>query len=104
MKATPMRCSPARQATLQMRISASPLISSSNESGMTAILTKVSPAPPSEISATVHMIGGAGLTFVSIAVIPDSFELEIKGEADIRICKVAWRAGLHRIGVAFIRD
>lgn len=61
-------------------------------------------APP--IMCTVADIseGGAGLTFVSIVVIPDSFELEIKGEANIRICKVAWRAGPHRMGVAFVRD
>ena len=45
--------------------------------------------------------GGAGLTFVSIAGIPDAFELEIKGETKIRNCTVAWRSEPHRIGVAF---
>ncbi len=46
--------------------------------------------------------GGAGLTFVNIASIPDQFELEIKGETKTRVCKVAWRAEPHRMGVAFI--
>lgn len=61
-------------------------------------------APP--IMCTVADIseGGAGLTFVTIAGIPDTFELEIKGETTIRSCKVAWRAGPHRMGVAFIYD
>jgi len=61
-------------------------------------------APP--IMCTVADIseGGAGLTFVSIDTIPDTFELEIKGEAKTRKCKVAWRAEPHRIGVAFVRD
>lgn len=45
--------------------------------------------------------GGAGLTFVSITGIPDFFKLEIKGEAKLRLCKVAWRKEPHRIGVAF---
>lgn len=59
-------------------------------------------APP--IMCTVADIseGGAGLTFVSIAFIPDQFELEIKGETRIRTCKVAWRAEPHRLGVAFL--
>ncbi|MDO9412493.1 MAG: PilZ domain-containing protein [Pseudolabrys sp.] len=46
--------------------------------------------------------GGAGLTFVNIAEIPDMFELEIKGESDLRKCKVAWRAEPHRVGVQFV--
>lgn len=45
--------------------------------------------------------GGAGLTFVSIAGIPDTFKLEIKGEPKMRLCKVAWKKEPHRIGVAF---
>lgn len=45
--------------------------------------------------------GGAGLTFVDITGIPDAFKLEIKGEAKIRSCTVAWRKAPHRIGVAF---
>ncbi|MDO8874794.1 MAG: PilZ domain-containing protein [Pseudolabrys sp.] len=59
-------------------------------------------APP--IMCTVADIseGGAGLTFASIAHIPDTFELEIKGEAKIRSCKVAWRAEPYRMGVQFI--
>jgi hypothetical protein len=48
--------------------------------------------------------GGAGLTFVSIAAIPDMFELEIKGETVMRKCKVAWRSEPHRMGVQFIGD
>ena len=46
--------------------------------------------------------GGAGLTFVNIAEIPDTFELEIKGDAKMRQCKVAWRAEPHRMGVQFV--
>jgi hypothetical protein len=46
--------------------------------------------------------GGAGLTFVSIADIPDIFELEIKGEHAKRICRVAWRAPPNRLGVQFL--
>jgi PilZ domain len=59
-------------------------------------------APP--IMCTVADIsdGGAGLTFVNIAGIPDTFDLEIKGETGTRKCKVAWRAEPHRIGVQFI--
>jgi hypothetical protein len=45
--------------------------------------------------------GGAGLTFVNINGIPERFKLEIKGEAKIRWCKVAWKKEPHRIGVAF---
>lgn len=46
--------------------------------------------------------GGAGLTFVKIADIPDIFWLEIKGATSLRKCKVAWRAAPHRMGVQFI--
>lgn len=46
--------------------------------------------------------GGAGLTFVNIAEIPDTFELEIKGDPKTRKCKVAWRAEPHRMGVQFV--
>jgi hypothetical protein len=58
-------------------------------------------APP--IMCTVADIseGGAGLTFVKIAGIPNSFKLEIKGESKTRNCKVAWRNEPHRMGVAF---
>lgn len=45
--------------------------------------------------------GGAGLTVVSVAGIPDTFKLEIKGEGRLRSCKVAWRKEPHRMGVAF---
>ena len=45
--------------------------------------------------------GGAGLTFVNISGIPDTFKLEIKGEAKARSCKVAWKKEPHRMGVAF---
>jgi hypothetical protein len=45
--------------------------------------------------------GGAGLTFVSIAGIPDRFKLEIKGETKVRWCKVAWKKEPYRMGVAF---
>ena len=48
--------------------------------------------------------GGAGLTFTNIDGLPDRFELEIKGESQIRVCKVAWRAAPHRVGVAFIAE
>ncbi|MDI1345901.1 MAG: PilZ domain-containing protein [Pseudolabrys sp.] len=61
-------------------------------------------APPVMCTVADISEGGAGLTFVSISVIPDTFELEIKGEVEIRTCKVAWRAGPHRMGVAFTRD
>jgi hypothetical protein len=58
-------------------------------------------APP--IMCTVADIseGGAGLTFVNIAGIPDTFKLEIKGEEKIRSCKVAWKKEPHRLGIAF---
>lgn len=45
--------------------------------------------------------GGAGLTFVNIGGIPDSFRLEIKGEEKPRACKVIWRKEPHRMGVSF---
>lgn len=45
--------------------------------------------------------GGAGLTFVDITGLPDAFKIEIKGEAKVRSCTVAWRKPPHRIGVAF---
>lgn len=48
--------------------------------------------------------GGAGLTFVNIADIPDTFWLEVKGSDNLRQCKVAWRAAPHRMGVAFVQD
>lgn len=59
-------------------------------------------SPP--IMCTVADIseGGAGLTFVNIAMIPERFDLEIKGETKMRKCKVAWRAEPHRLGVQFI--
>ena len=58
-------------------------------------------APP--IMCTVADIseGGAGLTFVNIAGIPDTFRLEIKGETKVRSCKIAWKKAPHRLGVAF---
>lgn len=45
--------------------------------------------------------GGAGLTVVSVAGIPDTFKLEIKGEDNIRFCRIAWKKEPHRMGVAF---
>lgn len=48
--------------------------------------------------------GGAGLTFVNIADIPETFWLEVKGSTSLRKCKVAWRAPPHRIGVQFIAE
>ena len=61
-------------------------------------------APP--IMCTVADIseGGAGLTFVNTAGIPNKFKLEIKGEARLRNCRVAWKAEPHRMGVAFESD
>ena len=61
-------------------------------------------APP--IMCTVADIseGGAGLTFVNTAGIPNKFKLEIKGEARLRNCRVAWKAEPHRMGVAFEPD
>lgn len=46
--------------------------------------------------------GGAGLTFVNTAIIPNTFKLEIEGENKLRVCKVIWKAEPHRIGVAFV--
>ncbi len=48
--------------------------------------------------------GGAGLTFVNTAIIPNRFKLEIKGEAKLRNCRVCWKAEPHRMGVAFEPD
>jgi hypothetical protein len=48
--------------------------------------------------------GGVGLTFVNIAGIPDTFKLEIKGDPNIRSCRVAWRQEPHRMGVAFVGE
>jgi len=45
--------------------------------------------------------GGAGLTVIALQGIPDQFELEIKGEAVRRSCKVAWKKGPNRLGVSF---
>ena len=45
--------------------------------------------------------GGAGLTFANIGSVPDSFQLEIKGETKVYSCKVAWRQPPYRLGVAF---
>jgi hypothetical protein len=46
--------------------------------------------------------GGAGLVVVNTRDVPDTFELEIKGEDVRRACKVAWKDAPHRVGVAFI--
>jgi hypothetical protein len=46
--------------------------------------------------------GGAGLTFVNTAIIPNIFKLEIKGENKLRTCRVAWKVEPDRMGVAFI--
>jgi hypothetical protein len=70
-----------------------------------AALVRTGPhAPPimctvADISAT-----GVGLTFVSIAGVPDCFVLEIKGDPTLRSCKVAWRQAPHRMGVAFVTE
>ena len=66
-----------------------------------AVVYVRSDAPP--IMCTVADIseGGAGLTIVSIAGIPDTFKLEIKGETKVRSCKVAWRREPDQIGEAF---
>ena len=45
---------------------------------------------------------GAGLTLVSTKGIPDTFQLEIKGEGVRRPCKVAWKKEPHRLGVSFV--
>ena len=47
--------------------------------------------------------GGAGLTVVNTKGIPDTFELEIKGDDVRRTCKVAWKKEPHRLGVAFVK-
>lgn len=59
-------------------------------------------APPVMCTVADLSEGGAGLTFVSIASIPETFDLEIKGETKLRNCKVAWRSEPHRLGVAFV--
>jgi hypothetical protein len=46
--------------------------------------------------------GGAGLTVVNTRPIPDTFELEIKGDDARRICKIAWKKEPHRLGVQFV--
>jgi hypothetical protein len=61
-------------------------------------------APPVMCTVADISEGGAGLTFVSLAGIPNTFKLEIKGEGKIRNCRVAWKAEPHRMGVAFIPD
>jgi hypothetical protein len=45
--------------------------------------------------------GGVGLTVIDVKGVPDQFELEIKGEAGRRLCKVAWRKPPNRLGVSF---
>lgn len=70
-----------------------------------AAVVYISPeAPP--IMCTVADIsdGGAGLTFVNTAIIPNRFKLEVKGEGKLRNCRIAWKAEPHRIGVAFEPD
>lgn len=47
--------------------------------------------------------GGAGLTVVNTMMIPDIFELEIKGDDIRRTCKVAWKNEPHRMGVQFMQ-
>jgi hypothetical protein len=66
-----------------------------------AVVTVGPGNPPVMCTVTDISVGGAGLTFVHIGGIPDRFTLEIKGESNIRVCKVAWRAEPHRMGVAF---
>lgn len=46
--------------------------------------------------------GGAGLTLVNTKGIPDTFQLEIKGEGIRRPCKVAWKKEPHQLGVSFV--
>jgi hypothetical protein len=48
--------------------------------------------------------GGAGLTVVSTRSVPDTFDLEIKGEEIRRTCRVAWKQERHRLGVAFAEN
>lgn len=63
-------------------------------------------AESAPISCTVVDIseGGAGLTFVNTAIIPNLFKLEIEGENKLRVCKVIWKAEPHRMGVAFVAN
>ena len=58
-------------------------------------------SPPIMCTVADISMGGAGLTFVNIHGIPDTFKLDIKGEDNPRFCKVAWRNEPHRMGVAF---
>lgn len=48
--------------------------------------------------------GGAGLTLVNVADIPETFGLEIKGEGKRRSCRAVWRKPPHRMGIAFEPD
>jgi hypothetical protein len=48
--------------------------------------------------------GGAGLTVVSTKAIPETFELQIKGEETRRACRVAWRKEPHKLGVQFVME
>ena len=66
-----------------------------------AVIYIAAGAPPIMCTVTDISDGGAGLTFVSIAGIPNTFKLEIKGETKGRSCKVAWKKEPHRMGVAF---
>jgi hypothetical protein len=67
-----------------------------------AAVVAIGPASPLVMCAVTDISdGGAGLTFVHIGGIPDRFTLEIKGDANIRTCKVVWRTEPHRLGVAF---
>ena len=49
-------------------------------------------------------VGGAGLIVVNVKRIPDTFELEIKGEDIRRPCRVAWKKDPHRLGVSFVSE
>lgn len=60
--------------------------------------------PPTMCTVADISEGGAGLTFVNIHGIPDTFKLEVKGEDISRSCRVAWRNEPHRLGVAFEPD
>ena len=60
--------------------------------------------PPTMCTVADISAGGAGLTFVNIAEIPDAFWLEVKGATSLRKCKVAWRAAPHRMGVQFVAE
>jgi hypothetical protein len=61
-------------------------------------------APPVMCTVADISEGGAGLTFVNVAGVPNTFKLEIKGEAKVRTCRVAWKAEPHRMGVQFLPD